>query len=110
MENLVMKSPILLSMAFVTVLVARPWSYASAQVPPTKKEARKGTPTVPSGPTAPTTPSPVATTGGPGFKGVAELPDAVQIASNFSPDKQAATVIFRNLYSQVYGKSGSNIG
>lgn len=41
------------------------------------------------------------------FKGTADLPDAVQIATGFSEDKQAVTVLFRNLYAVVGGPKGS---
>lgn len=38
------------------------------------------------------------------FKGVTDLVDAVQIVSNFSPDGQAATVLFRNVEASAAGK------
>ena len=49
------------------------------------------------GPAAPTPPASLA--------GFVDLPGAVQIATGFSPDKQAVTVIFRNLTASVEGDS-----
>src|SRR4051794_40694997 len=46
----------------------------------------------------------------PKFKGVADLADVVQIASGFSEDKQAVTVIFRNLQVGVGGQRGPLVG
>lgn len=44
----------------------------------------------------------------PGFKGSVDLVNVVQAVSNFSGDKQAATVIFRNLTASVGGVKGGS--
>ncbi len=54
----------------------------------------------PAGPATPATKAPTAAPK-PGFKGFADLEDAVTIATGVSPDKQAITVLFRNLEASV---------
>lgn len=45
----------------------------------------------------------------PRFKGMADLPDAVQLVTGFSDDGQAVTVLFRNLDAALDGHRGPSV-